>query len=122
MKTWNEIKQDAKERWWRFEGACRYRFYACKDWAENNKELALALIPVGIVAIKETGKLISSIDRKIDLRKEQDLKELEVYDHSLGMYHKLKRPMTSSEKIELSIRVKNGEPKVAVLRDMGLLG
>lgn len=122
MKSWAEIKKKAGDKWWEIKYDIKCGFEKTVHWAEDNKELALAMIPVVLYAGKEVSKAISSIDRKIDLKKEQELQELSVYDHSLGMYHKLRRPMTPEEKIELSIRVKNGESKVEVLKDMRLLG
>lgn len=122
MKTWKDIKQDVSNKIWEVKYDIKCGFERTVKWCENNKELALAMIPVVLYAGKEVSKTISSIDRKHDLKKEQELQELSVYDHSLGMYHKLRRPMTPEEKIELSIRVKNGESKVEVLKGMRLLG
>lgn len=121
MKSFKELKQKASDKIWEIKYDMKQGFEKTVKWAEDNKELALALLPIGYIIVKDVGKTISSIDRKVDLAREQRLQELSVYDHSLGMYHQLKRPMKPEEKIELSIRVKNGEPKVEVLRNMGLL-
>lgn len=121
MKTFEEIKQNVSDKAWEIKWKIEDKAKRTIKWCEENKELAIAMIPVGVVAIKEIGKVISSVDRKIDLAKEQELQDLYVYDHSLGMYHRLRRPMKPEEKIELSIRVKHGETKLEVLRDMRLL-
>lgn len=121
MKTFKEFKEDVSIKLWALKYNVETKARQTVRWCEENKELAIAMIPVGIFAIKSIGKTIGSIDRKIDLKKEQDLQELYVYDHSLGMYHKLRRPLRPSEKIEIDRRRDNGESKVQILASMGLL-
>ena len=120
-KTLEDVKSDVNVWWYGVKWNARVKFEATKKWCEENTELAIAMIPVGLVVIKGIGSTIRSIDRKIDLKKEQDLQELYVYDHSLGMYHKLRRPLTPSEKIEIDRRRKMGETKISILSRMGLL-
>ena len=120
-KTFEDIKSDVSIWWYGFKWNAKRKAESAVKWAEKNKELALAMIPVGIVVIKGIGNTIRSIDRKIDLKKEQDLQNLFVYDHSLGMYHKLRRPMKPSEKIEMDRRRNLGESKIQILSSMGLL-
>ena len=79
------------------------------------------MIPAGLLIIRGVGNTIRSVDRKIDLKREQDLQDLYIYDHSLGMYHKLRRPMKPSEKIEIDRRRQMGESKIQILSSMGLL-
>lgn len=121
MKTWKEIKQDVDTKLWNIKCDVEFKAKQFAKWASDNKELAIALIPVGIAGIKMIGNAAKSIDRKIDLAKEEELQELYVYDHSLGMYHKLRRPMRPSEKVELDRRHRNGESKIQILSSMGLL-
>ena len=122
MKTMEEIKTDLSIWWYGVKWNAKRKFDSAVKWCEDNKELAIAMIPVGIVAIKSVGNSVHSFERKRNLEKEQELKEMYVYDHSLGMYHKLRRPLTASEKVLISSKVKNGEQKVDVLARMGLLG
>lgn len=121
MKTFEEVKTDVGVWWYGVRWNARKKFDATVKWCEDNKELALAMIPVGVVIIKGVGNTIHSIDKKIDLKKEQDLQDLYVYDHSLGMYHKLRRPLSSNEKIEIDRRRQNGESKLQILASMGVL-
>ena len=120
-KTFKEIKDDISIRLWTLQYKAERTVRSGVKWCEENKELAIAMIPVGMFAIKSIGNTIHSIDRKIDLKKEQNLQELYVYDHSLGMYHKLRRPLKPSEKIEIARRRENGESKIQILASMGLL-
>lgn len=121
MKSFEEIKQDISNRWYGVRWNAEQKFKATVKWCEENKELALAMIPVAIVVFKGAGRTIASIDRKIDMVKEQELQELYIYDHSLGMYHKLRRPLKPREKIEIDRRRQEGESKIQILSDMGLL-
>ena len=121
MKKLEDIKTDVSAWWYGVKWNTQQKAKAAVKWCEENKELAIAMIPVGLVAIKGVSNTIRSIDRKIDLKKEQDLQELYVYDHSLGMYHKLRRPLKPSEKVEIDRRRQNGESKLQILASMGLL-
>ena len=121
MKKFEDIKTDVSMWWYGVKWNAKQKAERTIKWCEENKELAIAMIPVGLVAIKGVSNTIRSIDRKIDLKKEQDLQELYVYDHSLGMYHKLRRPLRPSEKVEIDRRRQNGESKIQILTSMGLL-
>ena len=121
MKNVKEYKEDVYIWWYGVQWNAKQKFKATVKWCEENKELALAMIPVGVVAVKGIGNAIRSVDRKIDMKKEQELQDLYVYDHSLGMYHKLRRPLKPSEKIEIDRRRAEGESKVQILSSMGLL-
>lgn len=121
MKSLEEIKSDVYVWWYGLRWNAKKKFDSAVKWCEENKELAIAMIPVGVVVVKGVGKTIGSIDRKVDLKREQELQELYIYDHSLGMYHKLRRPLKPSEKIEIDRRRQEGESKIQILSSMGLL-
>ena len=121
MKTFKEYKEDVSIWWYGVRWNAKRKFESTVKWCEENKELALAMIPVAVVVVKGIGRTISSIDRKIDLVKEQELQDLYIYDHSLGMYLKLRRPLKPSEKIEIDRRRQEGESKIQILSSMGLL-
>ena len=121
MKSFEDVKTDIYVRWYGFKWNVEQKTKAAVKWAEQNKELALAMIPVGLVVIRGIGNTVCSIDHKIDMKKEQEMQDLYVYDHSLGMYHKLRRPLRPSEKIEIDRRRQEGESKIQILSSMGLL-
>lgn len=121
MKTFDEFKADVKFKIWQAKQDAKEKFDKTVKWCEDNKELAIAMIPVGLMAAKTITNAVKSVDRKIDLKKQQDLQELYVYDHSLGVYHKLRRPLRPSEKIEIDRRRQNGESKIQILASMGVL-
>ena len=121
MTKLKEAKENFDIWWYGVKWNAKRKAEATVKWCEEHTELAIALVPVGVVAIKTVSNTIQSINHKIDLKKEQDLQDLYVYDHSLGMYHKLRRPLTPSEKIEIDRRRANGESKIQILSSMGVL-
>lgn len=114
-------KAEAEAKWIAFQYRFETKVIAVGNWVSRNKEVTIAMIPIGLVALRGIGNTIRSMDRKMDMEKAQKLQDLYVYDHSLGMYHKLKRPMKPSEKIELDRRRNAGESKIQILASMGLL-
>ena len=121
MKSLEDIKADAQAKWIGFQYRVETKVRAAAQWAADNKEVALGVLAVAGVAIRETAKVVRGINNSQNLKKEQELQDLYVYDHSLGMYHKLRRPLKPSEKIEIDRRRANGETKIQILASMGLL-
>lgn len=85
-----------------------------KDLYIRDKELVLFLTPGVIYAVKRIAKFR-------DGRKEDHHRNCQVYDHSLGMWHDLKRPMKAREKQIYAQKRKSGESVLEVLTEMGLL-
>ena len=85
-----------------------------KDWFVRNKDVVIAAAPVVAVVTKVVGK-------RINLKKEESLKDLYCYDKSLGHYWKLRRELTNKEWREIDIRKKNGERLSDILADMRVL-
>jgi len=88
------------------------------QWACENKEIS---IPSGVALIGGASKLASSMMRKHAVNKEIDFKKRTIYDHSLGRYVELKKPLTSEQSLTIEQRRKNGESLHVILNDMNLL-
>ena len=116
-----DIKADLSIRWYGFKWNLEQKAKATLNWCSNNKELTIAFLTAAGVAIRTVSKTTSSISRKIDDKKETDRRDLEIYDHSIGKWHKLKRPMKYDETIEFDERKRKGQSTVSILDDMGLL-
>ncbi len=125
MKKFEDIKTDVSVWWYGVRWNAKRKFDDSVEWVGKYKEELIIASPFLLFGMKMAGGLVKdtirSIDRKVDMKKEQDLQELYVYDHSLGMYHKLRRPLRPSEKIEIDRRRKDGESKIQILASMGLL-
>ena len=120
-RTFQDVKNDLQQKWVNFQYRAEMKIRGAAQWAAQNKEIAIAMIPVALYGAKLVGNTVKSVNRKMDLKKEQELQDLYVYDHSLGMYHKLRRPMKPSEKVEMDRRRNEGESKIHILSSMGLL-
>lgn len=125
MKKFEDIKTDVSVWLYGVRWNVKKKFNEGVEWVGQHKEELIISSPFLLFGMKMIGGLVKdtirSIDRKVDMKKEQDLQDLYVYDHSLGMYHKLRRPLKPSEKIEIDRRRKEGESKIQILASMGLL-
>lgn len=122
MKSFEDIKSEMNARWTGFTIKAKYKARQAIEWMKENKEITTGiLIPTGIVVIKTVSGIAKSVDRKIDLKKEQDLKDLYIYDRSLGYYHELNRKLKPSEALEIDQRRSNGESMAQILASMNLL-
>lgn len=122
MKSFEDIKSEMNARWTGFTFKAKCKTRQAIEWMKENKEITAGiLIPVGITVIKTVSGIAKSVDRKIDLKKEQDLKDLYIYDRSLGYYHELNRKLKPSEALEIDQRRSNGETMAQILASMKLL-
>lgn len=116
-----DVKTNISVWWYGVKWNAKKNFNATVQWCEKHPELAIAMIPVGVTIFRNVGNTARSIDRKIDMKREQDFKDRHVWDYSQGMWHELRRPMTQREKIEYDQRILGGESRVSILTSMGLL-
>lgn len=122
MKSFEDIKSEMNARWTGFTIKAKYKTRQAIEWMKENKEITAGiLVPTGIMVIKTVSGIAKSVDRKIDLKKEQDLKDLYIYDRSLGYYHELNRKLKPSEALEIDQRRSNGETMAQILASMKLL-
>ena len=85
-----------------------------KDIWDKDKELVLFLAPGVVYVVRRLAKMT-------DGRKEDFHRNCQIFDHSLGMWHDLRRPMTAKEKELFAKRKKAGESTLSILTSMGLL-
>ncbi len=77
-----------------------------KDWFTRNKEYIITLTPVIVGGVTTVAKVVS---KRVNLRKQEELKDLYCYDRSLGHYWRLRRELSNKEWLEIDQRKKNGE-------------
>lgn len=92
--------------------------HECAEWIWENKEMVMFFTPA-IVATVTTG--IKVIGKHNNLNKEKELKELYIYDRSLGHYWKLKRELTNSELVKIDKRKQQGERMADILSELKVL-
>lgn len=91
------------------------------DWAMNNPEKAAVIGATAATVVGGTAKFITQLMRNKRTVDERRLKDLYIYDRSLGVYHKLRRPLRPSERIEYDQRKARGERVAQILASMGVL-
>lgn len=116
-----EKEQKRRER----KEAVKQNVEAGVNWVNDNKELAFIVIPAGIAAMGFLGKGIISIAkgliRNVNLKKQEQLKDLYCYDRSLGHYWKLRRELTNDEWVSIDKRKKSGERLADILESLKVL-
>lgn len=89
-------------------------------WVVDHKEEVIgtltAVAGVGAVADRLVGRRI----RAANVRHEEQLKRLYVYDRRNGHYVHLRRPLKASEQLSLDQRRRNGESVTEILNSMRL--
>ena len=87
---------------------------------ENPKKVALATVAITAL-LKNLGRFTNGAGRIISAKQEQYNKERYVYDHSLGIYLKTKRKLTSEDLRMIDRLRTKGFTKVQALMKLGLL-
>ena len=87
------------------------------NWVKENKEIAIAAMPVGLAVIKSISKAVQSLER----RQEEELRERRIFDHSSGKWIHLKRKMKAIDHLEFDQRKRQGQTTTQALSEMGLL-
>lgn len=116
-----ETKENVSDWWCGFTYRQEQRLKRVGIWAAQNKELAIALVPVSIVTVREVGKTIRTLSDNAHDREETRQRDLRIYDNAEGRYIYLRRPMTRNEQLEYAARRNAGETKMSILASMGLL-
>lgn len=92
------------------------------DYLMDHPELMISLgiaVVSGTVALVKGGIRHAKVTNKLQL--EKSLKELYVYDRSMGHYWKLRKPLSNNEWAIINNRVKSGERLADILLNMGVL-
>ena len=120
-KSFEELKVDVKQKWYEIKRKTKEKIHDTYVWCTEHRDETALIVTGGIAVLGAVGKAARRIDRKIDLQKEQDLKDLYVYDRSLGIYHELRRKLRPSEALEIDRRRSEGETMAHILASMRLL-
>ena len=92
------------------------------DWAIENPTLSipLAISAIGLLTTGVKG-ICRAVTKYNQTKLVTDLKELYVYDRSLGHYWKLRKPLNNSQWGVINNRVKDGERLGDILLSMKVL-
>lgn len=90
-------------------------------WIKENKEVLILVIPAAVTVTKWSLRVVNSVSRNVALVQEKKIKDLKIYDRSMGKYLDLKRPLTQNDMKIILDRRDNGERLSNILMDMNLL-
>ena len=117
--NYKDIEKEAKKR------ERKEKVKEFKTWCKDNPELAVIVFTGAtggaVAGIKGIIALAKALTRSANLRKQQKLRDLNVYDTSLGHYWNLKRKLSNSEWLLIEYRRKNGERLADILDDLNVL-
>ncbi|MBR4539260.1 MAG: hypothetical protein IKO52_10505 [Clostridia bacterium] len=88
------------------------------EWFVRNKEAVIILTPVLIGGLTTIVKVVG---KRVNLHKEEAVKNLYCYDRSLGHYWALRRELSNKEWLEIDQRKKNGERLSDILAELKVL-
>lgn len=89
-----------------------------KDWIGRNKEAVIVLAPIVIGGVTTIVKVVG---KRVNLHKEEAVKNLYCYDRSLGHYWRLRRELSSKEWLAIDQRKQNGERLSDILAELRVL-
>ena len=118
MKTFNEIKEDARSRYIIMKFRVKNDLRRMTIWCRNNPEYAFVIATSVVGLIKFGGK---TVIKRGTIRKQENVKNLYCYDRSLGHYWRLKRELSNREWVEIDKRKRSGEKLADILDEMKVL-
>ena len=101
----------------RLEGAkakAKRLFYSVLDFAVEHPVEFGSAVSLAMFGIRR-------IDKAVDIRRAEKLRNSMIYDRSMGMYWETKRPLTANQRLAIEARHKAGEPYGRILSDMKVL-
>lgn len=113
----DELKDKLDNFWWR----TKVKASRAAEWVRDNPETAGIFLTAGTALVGGVVKIGKGLIRSHNLRKEQFSKERYIYDRSLGMYLRTKRPLRNKDYMTINQRRRNGEKLSKILEDMHIL-
>lgn len=110
-------KMKVESKWHQFKERAKEKAVQAMQWVKENPELAA----IGAAGIGAAAKGAKKLLRTYNIHREQCNKERWIYDRSLGMYLKTKRPLRNKDYITINRRRKNGERLSDILQSMRIL-
>lgn len=89
-----------------------------REWYYRHRDEVLLLGPVVVGGVTTVVKVVG---KRVNLHKEEAVKNLYCYDRSLGHYWALRRELTNKEWLTIDQRKKNGERLSDILAEMKVL-
>nr|DAJ42766.1 MAG TPA: hypothetical protein [Caudoviricetes sp.] len=101
-----------------FKRKIKSKINDAKEFVIRNKEELIVIVPVVITG---TATIVKVVGKRINLHKQESVKNLYCYDRSLGHYWRLRRELSNREWLEIDNRKRNGERLSEILDEMKVL-
>lgn len=85
------------------------------EWIVENRETIVRLAPIVVGGLTAVAGVAKVVGKRVNLHKQEQLKDLYCYDRSLGHYWKLRRELSNKEWLEIDTRKKKGERLADIL-------
>jgi hypothetical protein len=92
-----------------------------KNWCVEHPQETITLLGLGVGLVKAGSNVYSKHQTKVNLKREEEMKSLYMYDRSKGRYQRLRHPMSPQEAIEYEERRRNGESFMEALMNLRLV-
>lgn len=112
------FKQKASDWWWNTKYKAKCKWENTKKFCRENKAEVVAISLVAIPAV--SGMVKRGLNAYAE-HEETSRRETDYYDPRTGEHWRTRRPLRTSEKLELEERYEEGESKGSILNDMNLL-
>ena len=89
-------------------------FFAALDFVIEHPGETASIASIATLGIR-------TVNKHLDIRRENRLRNSMIYDRSLGMYWETKKPLTANQRLTIESRHNAGEPYGAILSDMKVL-
>ena len=91
------------------------------EWLIEKPERLQGLITIVGIGVPLLTAGVKAVGKRVNLRKQQEVKELYCYDASLGHYWKLRRELSNKEWLEIDSRKRDGERLGDILNELKVL-
>lgn len=113
-----DIYDENETKWTKFKRKAKEKFEVAKGWVELHEQEILFYVPVAITGAVGIYKVASRSHR---IRTEKRMKDLYIYDRSMGRYVELRRKLNQRDLIDISTRRKAGERLTDILISKNLV-
>lgn len=110
-------KMKVESKWHALKTKAKETARNALQWAKENPELCAVVTAAAGAGVKG----LKSLVRTHNIHREQYNKDRYIYDRSLGMYLKTRRPLRNKDYIMINRRRRNGEKLSDILTSMNIL-
>lgn len=113
-----DIYDENESKWQKFKRKLKDKYESAKGWVVLHEQDLMFYIPIGLAAAAGLYKIGAKQHR---LNTERKLKDLYIYDRSMGRYVELRRKLNQRDLLTISQRRKMGERLTDILIDLKLV-